>query len=296
MAHTRFFRRSSSSSASLLASWGFIASLGAVGCGGSQIITSPDDLDESESAAIGIADTLTIGGRAEVYNTGGVGVNLRTGPGTGYSVLLTIPEGGVVDVLAGPSASFYKVRYSSKEGWSHSSYLRKASSGGGGGGSYPSGIKWDAANSGNYMSGRDGSSIKRVIVHDMEGYYAGAISWFKNAASNVSAHYCIRSSDGDITQMVREQDTGYHAGNWTYNKESIGIEHEGFKSDPGRWYTDVMYRRSAQLTAAITKRYGIAVDRKNLIAHSEVPPPNTHTDPGPGWDWNKYIGYVKASR
>ena len=286
--------RLASSSISTLLTVGVFVSLGTVGCGG-PTITSPDDLDESESAAIGIADTLPVGGKAEVYNTGGVGVNLRTGPGTGYSVLLTIPEGAVVDVLAGPSASFYKLRYSGQEGWSHSSYLRP-SSGGGGTGAYPSGIKWDAANSGNYMSGRDGSSIKRVIVHDMEGYYAGAISWFKNPASNVSAHYCIRSSDGDITQMVREQDTGYHAGNWTYNKESIGIEHEGFKSDPGRWYTDVMYRRSAQLTAAITKRYGIAVDRKNIIGHSEVPPPNTHTDPGTGWDWNKYIGYIKAAR
>jgi len=292
MAHTTSHRLTSSSASALLA-LGLFATMGTAGCGGAQI-TSPDDLDESESAGLNIADTLTIGGKAEVYNTGGVGVNLRTGPGTGYSVLLTIPEGGIVDVLAGPSASFYKIRYSGTEGWSHSSYLRPASSGGGGG--YPSGIKWDAANSGNFMAGRDGSSIKRVIVHDMEGYYAGAISWFKNPASNVSAHYCIRSSDGDITQMVREQDTAYHAGNWTYNKESIGIEHEGFKSDPGRWYTDVMYRRSAQLTAAISKRYGIAVDRRNIIAHSEVPPPNTHTDPGPGWDWNKYIGYIKAAR
>lgn len=292
MAHIRSLRLATSSASTLL-TLGFVAALSATGCGGAQI-ASPDDLDESEAAGIGIADTLTVGGKAEVYNTGGVGVNLRTGPGTGYSVLLTIPEGGIVDVLAGPSASFYKIRYAGSEGWSHSSYLRPSSSGSTGG--YPSGIKWDAANSGNYMAGRDGSSIKRVVVHDMEGYYAGAISWFKNAASNVSAHYCIRSSDGEITQMVREQDTAYHAGNWTYNKESIGIEHEGFKSDPGRWYTDVMYRRSAQLTAAITKRYGIAVDRKNLIGHSEVPPPNTHTDPGPGWDWNKYIGYVKAAR
>jgi hypothetical protein len=285
-----------SSTASLLLalSVGVCSPVFFAGCGGAQI-ESPDDLDESETAGIGIADTLPIGGKAEVYNTGGVGVNLRTGPGTGYSVLLTIPEGGVVDVLAGPSSSFYKLRYAGKEGWSHMSYLRP-SSGGGGGGAYPSGIKWDAANSGNYMAGRDGSSIKRVVIHDMEGYYAGAISWFKNPASNVSAHYCIRSSDGDITQMVREQDTAYHAGNWTYNKESVGIEHEGFLSAPSRWYTDVMYRRSAQLTAAITKRYGVAVDRKYIIGHAEVPPPNTHTDPGPGWDWNKYIGYIKAAR
>lgn len=263
-----------------------------VGCGG---VLSGEQVgvDETESTGLHITDTLTVGGKAEVYNTGGVGLNLRASPSTGSTVLLTMPEGTVVSVLDGPQNSFYKVKTGSTEGWAHRDYMRVVSSGGGG--TYPSGIKWDAANSGNYMTGRSGSSIKRVVIHDMEGRYEGAISWFKNAASNVSAHYCIRSSDGDITQMVREQDTAYHAGNWTYNKESVGIEHEGWLSDPAKWYTDVMYRRSAQLTAAIAKRYGVAVSRTNIIGHAEVPPPNTHTDPGTGWDWSKYMTLVRSA-
>jgi N-acetyl-anhydromuramyl-L-alanine amidase AmpD len=206
-----------------------------------------------------------------------------------------MPEGSAVKVLAGPQNSFYKLSYNGREGWGHGNYLKAESGGGGGGGgAYPSGIKWSAASSSNYAGGRQGSAIKWVIIHNMEGRYEGAISWFKNPAAQVSAHYCIRSSDGDITQMVREQDTGWHAGNGTYNRGSIGIEHEGWLSDPGRWYTDVMYRRSAQLTAAISKRYGIPKDRSRIIAHAEVPPPNTHTDPGPGWDWNKYMSLVRS--
>ncbi len=47
--------------------------------------------------------------------------------------------------------------------------------------------------------------------------------------------------------MVQHKNIGWHAGNWEYNKRSIGIEHEGYVSDPA-WYTDSMYRASAALT------------------------------------------------
>lgn len=268
-------------------------SLTAVGCG-AQLSAEDGPVDESEAASLAIAATLTVGGKATVADTGGVGLNLRSGPGTGYSVVVTMPEGSTVDVIAAPQSSFYKIRWSGREGWGHMNFLKPVAAGGGG--AYPSGIKWDAANSKNYTVGREGASISRVVIHDMEGRYEGAISWFKNAASSVSAHYCIRSSDGDITQMVAEGNTAWHAGNWTYNKTSVGIEHEGWASQASRWYTDTMYRRSAQLTAAITKRYGVAADRAHIIGHAEVPPPNTHTDPGTGWDWNKYINLVKAAR
>jgi hypothetical protein len=263
------------------------------GCGGPLLGEGDVPADESELASAYVVSAISVGGKAEVYNTGGVGLNLRSGAGTGYAVIVTMPEGSVVDVIGGPTSSFWKVRYSGKEGWAHQNFLREAATGGGG--SYPSGIKWNPAHADNYTKGR-GAAISRIVIHDMEGRYEGAISWFKNPASGVSAHYCIRSSDGDITQMLSEGDTGWHAGNWSYNQSSIGIEHEGWKSDPGRWYTDIMYRRSAQLSAAISKRYGIPVERSRIIAHSEVPPPNTHTDPGPGWDWNKYIGYVRSYR
>lgn len=276
-----------------LVSFSLALSLTAVGCG-AQLGGENGPVDESEAASIRITAALTVGGKATVSDTGGVGLNLRSGAGTGFSVIVTMPEGSTVDVIGGPSGDFYKLRYSGKEGWGHQNFLKPVTTTSGG--AYPSGIKWDAASSSNYTVGREGSSVSRVVIHDMEGRYDGAISWFKNSASSVSAHYCIRSSDGDITQMVAESNTAWHAGNWTYNKTSIGIEHEGWLSDPGRWYTDAMYRRSAQLTAAITKRYGVAVDRSHIIGHAEVPPPNTHTDPGNGWDWNKYMGMVRSYR
>ncbi|MFS8641277.1 MAG: N-acetylmuramoyl-L-alanine amidase [Symbiobacteriaceae bacterium] len=154
---------------------------------------------------------------------------------------------------------------------------------------------WVPAHSSNYTaSNRPGSyPIRYIVIHVAQGSYAGTISWFQNPSANVSAHYVIRSSDGAITQMVREKDIAWHAGNWTYNTQSIGIEHEGWVSSC-TWFTDAMYRASAQLTRHIALKYNIPMTRSHIIGHNEVPGA-THTDPGPCWDWNYYMSLVTQS-
>jgi hypothetical protein len=268
--------------------------LAAPGCG-SQLDDANAPADEREFAGHYVVSSITVGGQAEVYNTGGVGLNLRSGPGTGYSVLANLPDGTVVDIIGDLQNSFWKANAGGTVGWLHTNYLREHVSGGGGG-VYPTNIHQVPASSSNYNTGRGGVKISMVVIHDTEGSYDGSISWFQDPASQVSAHYILRSSDGDITQMVSEGDTAWHAGNYPYNQKAIGIEHEGYMAAPTRWYTDVMYKRSAQLTAAITKRYAFPADRTHIIGHAEVPPPSTHTDPGTGWDWNKYMGYVNSYR
>jgi hypothetical protein len=157
---------------------------------------------------------------------------------------------------------------------------------------YP-GALWVPANSGNYtVSNRPTTfPINYIVIHVTQGSYAGAISWFQNPNSNVSAHYVLRSSDGQVTQMLKHKDIGYHAGNWNYNTWSIGIEHEGFVSDPS-WFTAAIYRSSADLSRYITVRHGIPRTRARIIGHNEVPGA-THTDPGPHWNWGLYMELVQ---
>jgi hypothetical protein len=157
---------------------------------------------------------------------------------------------------------------------------------------YPGGAAW--IRSPHYSSGR--SSYEFVLIHTMQGSYAGTKSWFQNPSSNVSSHYIIRSSDGEVTQMVEHKNTAWHA--QCYNGRSVGLEHEGFVQDPARWYTDAMYRESAKLTAWIANRHGIPKTRARIIGHNEVPRAcNTggHSDPGSGWNWSKYMGYVNGT-
>src|SRR4029453_16879085 len=134
--------------------------------------------------------------------------------------------------------------------------------------------------------------------HMMQGYYGGTISWFKNCANGVSAHYLLRSSDGQITQMVRESDMAWHVR--ASNPYTIGLEHEGWVHEPA-WYTTAMYNASSALTRRISERFGI--DRTKTYGGTFQGPLSdaeytikghvhfanqTHTDPGVLWDWARY--------
>ena len=160
---------------------------------------------------------------------------------------------------------------------------------------YAGAYQFISASSSNYSNySRTGSDIRYVIVHTVQGSYSGCISWFQNSSAQVSAHYVVRSSDGQITQMVWEEDVAWHAGNWDYNLTSVGIEHEGYVDAPSTWYTDAMYASSAALVADIVSRTSVTADRSHILAHSEVPGA-THTDPGSGWDWDYYMSLIDGS-
>ncbi|GAB1514098.1 N-acetylmuramoyl-L-alanine amidase [Actinophytocola sp. KF-1] len=153
---------------------------------------------------------------------------------------------------------------------------------------YPN-SRWVAAHPNNYTPGR-ASAINVVVIHVTQGSYAGTVSWFQNPSSGVSAHYVVRSSDGEITQMVRDGDTAYHVR--SANSRALGIEHEGFVDNPS-WFTDSMYRSSAALTKWLCERHGLPKTRQYIQGHNEIPG-NDHTDPGPHWNWTYYMSLVNS--
>ena len=143
--------------------------------------------------------------------------------------------------------------------------------------------------------------IDKVIVHVTQGSWTSAINWFADPAAGASAHYVVRSLDGVVSQSVLEKDIAWHSGNWPYNQSSIGIEHEGYFDNPA-WFTDEMFRASAQLTAYLVDKYQIPINRQHIIGHNEVPDPYNPGEyggadhhvhcPGDYWWWDLYMGYV----
>lgn len=177
---------------------------------------------------------------------------------------------------------------------------------------YPAAI-WDPAPDCNYSERT--MDVSAVVIHYTEGSYAGCISWFKNCDAQVSAHYVIRSSDGQVTQMVREADKAWHAR--TANGYTIGIEHEAY-GNIWSFFTDAMYQSSANLVRDICSRYesidghrtfyrdtldsGICLNEGlhdlggenacvKIRGHQHYPD-QSHTDPGPYWDWNYYYKLI----
>lgn len=165
---------------------------------------------------------------------------------------------------------------------------------------------WNAAASCNYSSRT--AAVTAVTIHDVEGSYSSCISWFQNCASGVSAHYVVRSSDGQITQMVLESKKAWHVG--SENGYTIGIEHEGYANQTG-WYTTAMYNASANLVKDICNSgYGInpttayngpACNCHNTLSSSVKIKGHQHyagtskVDPGPNWNWYTFYNLINGS-
>lgn len=150
---------------------------------------------------------------------------------------------------------------------------------------------WSAAYSGNFQASSR-TKVDHIVIHDTEGSYTGTISWFKDPAAKVSAHYVVKSSTGAITQMVKEKDVAWHDA--CFNTTTVGIEHEGYAAMPDKWFTEAMYAESAKLTAYLADKYGIPKEHGFIVGHGEAPDCSDHTDPGPGWNWAHYIDLVKT--
>ncbi len=166
---------------------------------------------------------------------------------------------------------------------------------------------WTPTPSCNFSS-RSGTAVSAITIHTVQGSYSGAISWAQNCNSGVSYHYVIRSSDGQVTQMVLEGSKAWHVG--SENPYTIGYEHEGYVNNPV-WYTNALYQASANLSKDIILSgyginglrtyYGAASSGSNVLGtcvkikgHQHYPN-QTHTDPGINWDWEKYYRLINSN-
>jgi len=141
-----------------------------------------------------------------------------------------------------------------------------------------------------------------IIVHHtgstngMINSFQGTLSWFKPAVwrstNQASAQYVIAREERPIVQMVRDEDTAWHAGksSWTIhgelkksiNKWSIGIELQGDGQIVG--YTEFQYEALIWLVKQKMERFNIPVDL--IRGHQEISP--WKPDPGPMFDWERF--------
>lgn len=107
------------------------------------------------------------------------------------------------------------------------------------------------------------------------------------AGLKVSAHFFLRRS-GELLQFVSCNERAWHAGvsNWRgrerCNDYSIGIEIEGTDARP---YTRRQYARLAVLIGVLRAAYPAL---RGVAGHSEIAP-GRKTDPGPAFDWPRFM-------
>jgi uncharacterized lipoprotein YddW (UPF0748 family) len=129
----------------------------------------------------------------------------------------------------------------------------------------------------NFNNRPAGTVPRYYFVHYVAtGTYQGAISWFKDCSSNVSAHYVIRNSDGEVSQVVQEANRAWSQGVTHYNDAGIGVEHEVLATNLAMWDSDPMLTAAANLAINVCNRQGIPKVRRvnngdaGIYGHSDV--------------------------
>jgi AmpD protein len=131
-----------------------------------------------------------------------------------------------------------------------------------------------------------GNSIERLFTNCLP---ADEHPYFREIHRlEVSAHVLIKR-DGSIIQFVPFDKRAWHAGKSCYqgaeccNDFSIGIELEGTDTDP---FENSQYQTLVELVRALSQQYpSISVQR--IAGHSDIAP-GRKTDPGTGFDWNRF--------
>lgn len=125
-----------------------------------------------------------------------------------------------------------------------------------------------------------------TVVHTTQGSGSGAVSWFQNEASQVSAHFVILEN-GQVVQQVDTNAVAWHAGRVSGvpttplfdpainpNNQSLGIEFAGYADQP---LTPAQLAAIKPLFDWIALTHGANAARP--VAHSELSP-GDRSDPG----------------
>jgi hypothetical protein len=157
-------------------------------------------------------------------------------------------------------------------------------------------------------------SVRRydlIVIHTIEapesnGTAEGCARYFQTTDRQVSSHYCVDADS--VVQCVRLDDVAWCAPGANHN--GIHIEHAGYaKQNAADWadvYSQAMLSISAQLVAALVKKYDIPiafVDAPSLVrgvrgitthdAVSRAFKRSNHWDPGVDFPMESYLSLVR---
>ena len=143
------------------------------------------------------------------------------------------------------------------------------------------------------------AQIRLLVVHDTEGSYGGAVAWFAQTASQVSAHLVMSEDGSDVTQMVPLGAKGWHV--CALNSCSIGIEGAGIEANG---FSEAWWRGMAKIVAWLLRSYGLPCRwaqgglGSGFCSHKDTGAAGGgHSDPAAVGSpaWAAFVGYVKEA-
>lgn len=133
-----------------------------------------------------------------------------------------------------------------------------------------------------------GNAVERFFLNQID---PTEHPYFEQIAGvEVSAHLFIRRN-GEVIQFVSFLDRAWHAGKSCFdgqtacNDFSIGIELEGTDTEP---YSVEQYQQLQEVTEALHDHFPL-IEAARITGHEHIAP-GRKTDPGPCFDWPRYLG------
>lgn len=169
---------------------------------------------------------------------------------------------------------------------------------------------WPKVQAANYKN-TNGRTVRLVVIHDMEAPESGTTAesvakYFASGKVEASAHLCI--DNNSIIRGVNDNDVAYAAPG--ANSDGLQIENAGYARQTRVEWLDVYSRavleNCAKATAQYCVKFGLPVKRltvsevlagqKGIVGHVDVSQAykkSTHSDPGPTFPWDYFIGRVQ---
>lgn len=155
------------------------------------------------------------------------------------------------------------------------------------------------------------TKTRLIIIHTIEGGETSGTAWsvagwFASPdAPQASCHYAVDPSE--VVGCVQPGDTAWAAPG--ANADGLQVEHAGMAAQTAAQWADAastaILARSASLTRSLADRYGIplrhlsdgqlAAGQAGFVGHAQVSRVyrrSDHTDPGPGFPWDRYMQFV----
>lgn len=154
----------------------------------------------------------------------------------------------------------------------------------------------------NYTPGRAGQAVYGIVDHIAEGN-GGLQGWFNNPAAKASTHFWV-SKGGAVEQyrplgdtcwsngVVCDPDTGNPtvarilSSHVDPNAVTVAIEHEGFT---GQQFPAAQVEASAALHAWLGERFGIPLERSQVLGHYQLDSCNRAHCPGATFPWEEVL-------
>lgn len=189
-------------------------------------------------------------------------LNLRTGPGTSYAVILSMPKGSQVTILDTKSA-WPRVRYGTKEGYASPAYLSNTLPS-----TSPSGSAAVVINKGNRSS-----SVKRIALTFDDHGSAAQIRSIMNALESYGARGTF-FPNGDFVNnnpsLIREMaNRGHSVESHTYAHKDLTTVSDAEVRKEMRLSRDVIYNATGKYPTLMRPPYGAYDSRTKTIAGQE---------------------------